>query len=883
MALGPGTRLGFYEIVALIGDGGMGVVYRAFDTKLNRPAAIKFLRDEWADPAARRRFQREAQTVSSLNHPHILTVYDIGEFEGQQYLITEFVDGGTLEEWARTRHRTWREVVDVLVGVGDGLAVAHAAGILHRDVKPANILVAQNGYAKLADFGLAKLTEGTDADLTRTVTEGPTRAGVIIGTLPYMSPEQVSGKPVDERSDIFAFGVVLYELLTGRRPFEGATGLETMQRILAQKPEPLADSVPSGLRIVVEKALEKEASDRYQSMRELVVDLRRVLRQTVEEISTARTGPRRPLAWIAGALVVAAVAVGVALWRTESVPQRPVQYEQLTHFTESVTSPALSPDGRMLTFIRGENAFTSAGDIYVQALPDGEPVQLTHDASTKMGPAFLPDGARIAYTTTAGHHHWDTWVVPVLGGGDATRMMANASGMTWIGTGAGPRRILFSEYKEESGIHMGVVTSTESRSEARNVYVPVSLNGMAHRSSLSPDGKWVLVTEMEFSDWQPCRLAPFDGSALGRLVGPSPSRCTNAAWSRDGQWMYFSADLGSGFHTWRQRFPDGTPEQVTFGATEEEGLAFFPDGRSFVTSIGLSQSTVWIHDSRGERQISSQGYGYRPALSRDGTKLFYLVRSDKSQHYVSGTLWVADLDSGKREALLPDFLVEHFDVSADGSRVVFIRDDGAGGSPVWLARLDGRSAPRRLTSIQSARTAYFGTDGEVLVVGEEKGTPFLFRVKEDSATEKVIPTSVRYLYAVSPDGKWTAVWIEGTTEATKNSVVVYPTHGGGPPIMVCGACAGAGAPYAPPQVSWSSDQSYLYVHSPSGTYAISIPHGQGLPAQRLTSADSSLTDLAALPGARLVGPRAVFTGPTPDLYAFTRGTVQRNIYRVLVP
>ena len=440
-------------------------------------------------------------------------------------------------------------------------------------------------------------------------------------------------------------------------------------------------------------------------------------------------------------------------------------------------------------------------------------------------------------------------------------------------------------YKEESGIHMGVVTSTESRSEPRNVYVPASPNGMAHRSALSPDGKWVLIAEMEFSDWQPCRVAPFDGSSLGQPVGPSPSRCTNAAWSRDGKWMYFSADRGSGFHTWRQRFPDGMPEQVTFGATEEEGLAFLPDGRSFVTSIGLSQNTVWIHDSRGERQISSQGYGYRPAFSADGKKLFYLVRSDKSQHYVSGTLWVADLESGKREALLPDLRMEHFDVSADGRRVVFIRDDDAGGSPVWLASLDGRSAPRRLTSFQLARTAYFGTDNEVLVVGEENGTPFLFRVKEDnSATEKVVPTSVQYLYGVSPDGKWTAVWVEGSTEATKNSIVVYPTHGGGPPIMVCGACAGAGAPYAPPQVSWSSDQRYLYVHARLlGTYAVPIPRGQGLPAHQLTGADSSLIDLRTLPGARLIDPRSVFPGPTPDVHAFTQGAVQRNIYRVPVP
>src|SRR5579862_2768040 len=214
----------------------MGVVYLARDTKLNRPVAVKFLSDEF-DGTARRRFQREAQMASSLNHPHILTVHDAGEYEGRQYLVTEFVDGGTLKDWAKAEKRTWRQIVDLLVGVADGLAAAHGAGILHRDIKPANILVAKNGYAKLADFGLAKLVEDRPAgDDTRTMTEGLTRAGVIVGTIAYMSPEQASGKPLDARSDIFSFGVVLYEILGSKRPFTGATDLELLKTIIHGAP-----------------------------------------------------------------------------------------------------------------------------------------------------------------------------------------------------------------------------------------------------------------------------------------------------------------------------------------------------------------------------------------------------------------------------------------------------------------------------------------------------------------------------------------------------------------------------------------------------------------------------------------------------------------------
>ena len=182
-----------YRIESKLGEGGMGSVFRATDTKLNRPVAIKFLSDDLVDAAARRRFQREAQLASSLNHPHILNVYDAGELEGRQYLVTEFVDGGTLKDWVK-RKRTWRQILELMTGVADGLAAAHEASILHRDVKPANILVAKNGYAKLADFGLAKLVENAEIDLTRTLSEGATRKGMIIGTIPYMSPEQASGQ-----------------------------------------------------------------------------------------------------------------------------------------------------------------------------------------------------------------------------------------------------------------------------------------------------------------------------------------------------------------------------------------------------------------------------------------------------------------------------------------------------------------------------------------------------------------------------------------------------------------------------------------------------------------------------------------------------------------
>jgi serine/threonine-protein kinase len=306
----PGAQLGSYKIETLLGQGGMGEVYRALDTRLNRPVAIKLLSDRLADPSARRRFQREAQLASSLNHPHIITVHDAGDFEGRQYLVTEYVDGGTLRDWSRAEPRNWRDVVELLTGVADGLAAAHTAGILHRDIKPQNVLVTRSGYGKLADFGLAKLDEriASDGD-SCTLREGITRSGVMVGTIAYMSPEQVSGRHLDARSDVFSFGVLLYETLSGNRPFKGESAVDVLHSILHANPELLEGEIPFEVREVIRKALEKNPADRYQSMQQMVTDLRRLLRHG-DLPSRSRTA-----LWARAAVTAVLVLIALAIWR----------------------------------------------------------------------------------------------------------------------------------------------------------------------------------------------------------------------------------------------------------------------------------------------------------------------------------------------------------------------------------------------------------------------------------------------------------------------------------------------------------------------------------------------------------------------------------------
>jgi serine/threonine protein kinase len=874
-----GRRVGPYQVVALLGVGGMGEVYRAVDTRLDRSVAIKFLSTGLADESARRRFEQEAKMASALNHPHILTVHEVGEFESRQYLVTELVDGGTLSDWASAETRTWRQALTMLAGAADGLAAAHAAGILHRDIKPENILVTKSGYAKLADFGLAKLDESAASEALTRIGTRPTRAGVVVGTFAYMSPEQASGKPLDARSDIFSFGVVLYEVLTGRRPFEGATELETLQAVIHRPAAPvngLHPDLPAGLVVAVDKALEKDPAERYQTMGDLVVDLRRLVRQSGTESAAvpARTQriPRLVIWTAAAAAVVISVAVGSRLYYSAKRPvsaTSPSEYTQLTDFTDSAVAPSLSADGRMVTFKRGGPPFLGSGQIYVKLLPNGESVRLTSGNEVKYGPVFTPDGSRIAYTQLdASRASWDTWTVPVLGG-QPTKLLPNASGLTWIDN----RQVLFSEIRT-NGIHMGIVAATESRADERDIYFPAHERGMAHYSYPSPDRKSLLLAEMQGGPWKPCRLLPLDGSSAGRQVGPQGG-CMSAGWSPDGKWMYFSAYVGSSSHIWRQAFPEGTPEQITFGPTQEEGVAVAPDGRSLVTAVGVSQSAIWIHDAGGDRALTSEGFAFAPRLSPGGTRVYYLLRQNTTSS--SDELHAMDLTSGKVDNLLPGISVVDFDISRDERDVVFTTKEEGGEPKIWLAPFDRRSPPRQIA--RAGDSVSFGATGELVFRMVEKTANFLGRMNADgSGAQRIRDTPINDKTGVSPDGDWAIVTGAGRGENAQPETIAVPVHGGTPRKLCSEFCRGR----------WSPDGRLFYITSVFRTsagnmLAIPVLAGKSLPdvpASGLLTADSWVE----LPGAReirhLIPGSEVSPGPGFLTYVFAKTDLQRNLFRI---
>jgi len=486
-----------------------------------------------------------------------------------------------------------------------------------------------------------------------------------------------------------------------------------------------------------------------------------------------------------------------------------------------------------------------------------------------MSPVFSPDGTHIVYTGIDSRFNWDTWTVPTQGG-EPERWLQNATGLTWTG----PRQILFSEIRADAGL--GLVTAQEGRIGARDVYIPLNERGMTQRAYASPDGKWALVAELTGSgNWGPCRVVPMDGSFRGRLVGPPGADCTFGAWSPDGKWVYLTSKAGGLFHIWRQRFPDGQPQQFTSGLTEEEGIAMAPDGRSFDTAVGLQSASVWLHDARGERQISLlEGNAAYPKFTPDGKKLCYQIV--KAVPRLTGTnrdlgeLWVADLESGRSESLTPGFRSLAWDISKDGTQVVMETPDAEGKPRLWLAPFDRRSPPRQIPNAEGMN-ARFGPSGEILFRHPEGSSWFVYRISLDgTGLRKVLERPIFALQSVSPDGRWIEAWapVPGQKQAATQ---IFPLRGGLP--IVIGANT---------NLQWSSRGDTLWIAQgpvPDGkTYIVPLPTGKILPTIP-GGGFGSEQDIARLPGAHLIDAIGA-PGPSRDVYAFQRRTVQRNLYRI---
>ena len=853
----------------------MGEVYLAEDARLGRRVALKVL--PWhlgIDDAAEKRLLREARAAATLEHPNICTVYEVGEADGRGFIAMQFVDGDNLADRLKKAPFDLLTAISIARQIADAVAEAHRQGIVHRDIKPQNVMLSSANRVTVLDFGLAKSLAAADGGAeTASVLSSP---GVVSGTLSYLSPEQARAETVDERSDVFSFGIVLYELIARTHPFAEPSWADTLAAILTRDPRPIQVPIPSELRRIIRKCLEKDRDRRYQTMRDVATDLENLAQEISNpsaEMLQAGVGVRprprrtRTMLWVGvGAAVTIVLVVAAIIAVRNGGSGQPAAYEALTDFTDSATAPALSGDGRMVAFIRGGSWFlTRTGQIYVKMLPNGEAIRLTDDPHPKFAPVFSPDGSRVAYTALtpdAAGVSWDTWTVPVSGG-TPTRLLANAAGLSWIDS----RHVLFSEIQPGTLLHMGLVTSTEDRRDARPVYLPAHERAMAHFSYLSPDRTSVLVVEMgRMGTWESCRLVPFDGSAPAREVGP-PGECHAAAWSPDGRWMYFAATVGGLSHLWRQRFPNGTPEQVTSGpATEEEGLAVAPDGRSLVTSIGNRQSSLWLHSASGNQLLSSEGYAAGPSFSPDGKRLYYVLQRASAPGVME--LRVLDLATQKSDRLLPDFSVADYAVSRDEKEVAFTTIGPERTPEIWIAALDRRTAPRRV--VQGGDSVGFGANRDLVFRALEGHVNFVDRIGIDGKNRvRISKTSTTLVSAMSPDGRW--VFFYSAAGGT-----VAPVYGGEAKVLCSRGC----------EPVWTPDATSLYlnigIEPPRPVLVIPLKSGQMFP-DFPAGGDEALAAWRKLPGVREIERVDSVPGLDGSTYVETRREERRNLFRVPLP
>jgi len=749
-----GQTLGHYRIEANLSEGGMGVVYRALDTRLGRAVVLKVLRPEFvADPDRKRRFVQEAKAASALNHPNIITIYDIDQAGGVDFIAMEYVRGKTLDQLIGRKGLRLNEALKYAVQAADALAKAHAAGIVHRDLKPANIMVTDDGLVKLLDFGLAKLTEPVEAgESGNTRTDEPrTEAGAIWGTVPYMSPEQAEGKPVDARSDIFSFGSVLYEMLTGRRPFQGETRVSTLSAILREEPKPLGEileSAPHELERIVARCMRKDPQRRLQHMDDLKLAIEELKEESESgkrsgHVATLRAGrgwlpARRRMLWV-GVLLSVVLAIGGTVWfRLAGLgtgpPALSARTVPLTSFPGSERDPALSPDGKQVAFVWDAEA-DGDFEVYVKLVAGGTPLRLTANRFQESHPTWSPDGSRIAFLrpTPDGHAIFE---VPALGGPERKLGQSAASvgvswsyglswssGLAWSPDGKSLAIRDKGSAQDPAGIFL---LSTETGEKRKLTSPPAQFAGDGF-PAFSPDRQTLAFTRAPSIQVCDIYVLPLPGGLTS--VG-EPRRLTfdgreiwGLAWTPDGRSIVFSSDRGGSPSLWRIPASGGAPERLAAAGDGAYSPSISSHGARLVFSRRLEDANIWRTSgpsSKGirvppTRLISSTLTDAGGQFSRDGKRIVFASGRSGNEE-----IWVCDNEGLNPVQLTafggPSVGSPHW--SPDGQRIAF-DSTKEGQRDIYVVGAEGGS-PRRLTSERSnevrpswssdGRWIYFGSD-----------------------------------------------------------------------------------------------------------------------------------------------------------------------------
>jgi len=748
MRLAPGARLGSYEILSLVGTGGMGEVYRARDPRLNRDIALKVLLErEAADPQRRARFAREAQNVAALNHPNIVTIFSVEEADGIAFLTMEFVAGRPLRELIPKGGIPLERLLTMAVPLADALNAAHARGITHRDLKPANIMVGLDGRVKILDFGLAKLHEPAsvpDGMTSLPTAEHATGEGSIVGTAAYMSPEQAEGKPLDHRTDIFSLGVILYEMATGERPFQGDTAISVISSIVKDTPRSVTDvnpALPRDLGRIVRRALVKDPDHRYQTVRDLGNDLEDLKRDvdSGEVLSSSasrdalRIARRPPRALAGGAALVIGVLAVAGVWRflsrDRASPRPAVGGGRLTLLLSSegeARSPALSADGKMIAYIASDG---DAVNLYVRRVAGGERIRLTDDAAFKDDPSFSPDGDRIAFARRRPDAaRPEICVIPSLGG-RAIPVIADGRTPVWSPDGSHLAFVL-ARRDEPEALAVAAADGTDLRILLRaDAGYP-----FFYRPAWSPDGALVAISRSGGGVLQEVWLVPADGGAPRRMWQDPPG--------------VFSGDP-----------------------------VFAPDGRGIIhTSSRGGATNLWLMPLDGiepVRLTSGTGPDAWPSVSRAGAITFVNNRT-------RSTLQNVRLDAGEARTLF----THHTPIwapafSPDGREIAFSRSEADGSWHIWTMPADG-GTPRQITSSRLPEIyPRYTPDGSAILFHTWGSEPRrIWRVPRDGGQAVALTPARRehdeYAH-MSPDGRWLAF---ARTEEGKTHVYIAQAAGG---------------------------------------------------------------------------------------------------------
>jgi Tol biopolymer transport system component len=833
--LKPHDRFSHYRVIGPLGAGGMGEVYRAKDESLERDVALKILPPALVRSEERlRRFVLEAKSASSLNHPNIVTIYEIGQVEvgsaPLHFISMELVSGETLTTKIHEEKTDLKTLLGWLAQAAEGLAKAHGAGIVHRDLKPGNIMVSHDGYAKVLDFGLAKLTErqGADADLTSapTRTADHTGDGVVLGTIGYMSPEQVQGKPVDHRSDIFSFGCILYEATTRRKPFDADSSLESMHKILKDDPPPIDASsagAPAELRRLIRRCLAKNPDERHHSMKDIAIELKEI----GEEYAGSATARPRRRALVATlvALAIAGLILGgwVLLHRHDiaggtTSSFQAVKMTRLASF-DDLQDAALSPDGRFLAYALQKNGLYG---LWVRQIATGSDITVVPPRAEFVGRlTFSPDGNYLYYGAidAQNQNYYTLYRVPTLGG-PARKLIDDVdSTVTFSPDG---KQLAFVRYASASRESQLMIASAEGSGERK--LSAKRLPEQIFTLSWSPDGARIAVdVENSIGADRSDLLEVSTSDATETSIGPKYMGIRrNVVWLPDGSGLAMTQGAIDGSRqVWFVPYPHGEARRITNDANNYSEISVSADSKTLAVTQERWKTRLWVAPvgdpglAKEVRSVSAGGGSIMQISATFERSVVYRVSRDETSR-----IWSLPPDGTPPLRLSPDDLRAFAPKVARGSHTIAFTGRRADGIPhIWRMDLDGGNLVQ-LTNGDGEAVWALSPDGQTMIT-VKPGEPGLWKTPIAGGSAVKIADRFLNLAKYSPDGKYVLVLaIEGAAGRDRQKLEVIPADGGAPIRIFdlpVGASAFSSRPAGKSKAGWMpSGDGLIYIRELDG-------------------------------------------------------------------